>query len=65
MSRRRHTPGVSRPDRLSDEGLARLQAQLEAGIAISTVVLEQWIKRYGAPAREIIEKYKDRHSNLD
>ena len=50
-------PGVSRQDRLSDEGLARLEQQLGSGVNISTRVLAQWIKRYGDPAREIIKRH--------
>lgn len=51
------TPGVSRTDRLSDEGLTRLEKQLESGHNISSQVLAQWIKRYGDSARKIIKKY--------
>ena len=51
-------PGVSRSDRLSDEGLTRLEKQLESGVNISSNVLAQWIKRYGDPAREIIIRHK-------
>lgn len=51
------TPGVSRTDRISDEGLARLEAQLTRGAGISKVVLAQWIKRYGEPARELIKQH--------
>jgi hypothetical protein len=50
-------PGVSRSDRLSDEGLNRLEKQLESGINISSKVLAQWIKRYGDAARKIIKKH--------
>ncbi len=48
------TPGVMRQNRLSEEGLARLQRQLESGPVPATAVLEQWVKRYGDEAREII-----------
>jgi len=51
-------PGVSRNQRISDEGLARLDKQLRLGVKVSRAVLEQWIKRYGDEARVIIEKYK-------
>jgi hypothetical protein len=51
-------PGVSRSQRISDEGLARLDKQLRSGIKISRVVLDQWVKRYGDEAAIIIEKYK-------
>ncbi len=50
-------PGVSRSDRISAEGLARLEKQLESGINISSPVLAQWIKRYGDSARRIIKKH--------
>lgn len=58
MDTKKPRPGVSRQDRLSDEGLARLENQLASGVNISPRVLEQWIKRYGDSAREIINKYK-------
>ena len=54
MNKKIPSPGVSRQSRLSDEGLQRLEKQLAAGIKISPLVLAQWIKRYGEPAREII-----------
>lgn len=57
MSEQLPTPGVSRSERLTDEGLERLEKQLSAGIKISQMVLDQWIKRYGDRARKIIEKY--------
>lgn len=52
-----HRPGISRNERLSDEGLARLEAQLERGSQISDAVLMQWLRRYGEPAREIIRRH--------
>ena len=52
------SPGVSREQRFSDEGLARLEKQLKSGVNISSPVLSQWVKRYGGPAIEIIQKYK-------
>ncbi|MCW8956736.1 MAG: hypothetical protein OQL09_07630 [Gammaproteobacteria bacterium] len=51
-------PGVSRPNRISNEGLERLEKQLAAGIKISPLVLAQWVKRYGEPAIQIIKKYE-------
>jgi len=51
-------PGVSREQRLSDEGLTRLDRQLRTGVKISRVVLDQWVKRYGDDALAIIEKYR-------
>ena len=53
-----NTPGVSRSQRISDEGLARLDKQLRSGVKISRVVLDQWVKRYGDKATAIIERYK-------
>jgi hypothetical protein len=50
-------PGVSRSDRISEEGLARLDKQLESGMNITSQVLAQWINRYGDPAREIIKRH--------
>jgi len=50
-------PGVSRSDRLSAEGLTRLEKQLGSGVNISSQVLAQWIKRYGDSARKIIKKH--------
>ena len=58
-------PGVSRQDRLSGDGLARLEKQLEAGLNISSQVLAQWIKRYGNPARELIKKHDRYRQELD
>jgi len=58
-------PGISRQRRLSDEGLARLDKQLESGLNISSPVLAQWIKRYGDPAREIIKKHDRYRPELD
>jgi hypothetical protein len=57
MTRRPSSPGVSRPNRISDEGLQRLEKQLASGPGISGQVLSQWITRYGEPARELIKKY--------
>ena len=51
-------PGVSREQRISDEGLQRLKKHLESGVRVSDAVLKQWVKRYGDGARVIIEKYK-------
>ncbi len=55
-----HKPGVSREQRISDEGLKRLQKQLQSGVRISEPVLEQWVKRYGDgdAATDIIKKYR-------
>ena len=58
-------PGISRSDRLSDEGLKRLERQLQFGSQISDPVLTQWIRRYGEPAREIIRRHDRYHSHLE
>ena len=58
-------PGISREQRISDEGLKRLEKQLKSGIKISSMVLQQWIKRYGDPARNIIAKYNKDTGALD
>lgn len=56
MTTRKPSPGVSRDTRISDEGLRRLERQLKSG-TISKAVLDQWVRRYGDAARELIEKY--------
>ena len=58
MSDKQPKPGVSRANRISNEGLERLEKQLAAGIKISQPVLAQWIKRYGEAARRIIKHYE-------
>ena len=50
-------PGVSREQRISDEGLARLERQLKLGIRINVQVLQQWVRRYGDEARDLLKKY--------
>lgn len=57
MKQIKTTPGVSRQNRISDEGLDRLRKQLASGINISQPVLQQWIRRYGDSARQIIKQY--------
>ncbi|MFK5985660.1 MAG: hypothetical protein QM479_09555 [Pseudomonadota bacterium] len=57
------SPGISRHNRISDEGLLRLENQLNNG-QISHQVLEQWIKRYGDKAIEIIEYYKEKNGAI-
>jgi len=56
--RERHKPGVIRDQRISDEGLIRLQKQLQSGVRISEPVLQQWVKRYGDAAKTVIQKYR-------
>jgi hypothetical protein len=65
MNKNRPAPGVSRPERISDDGLARLEHQLASGINISPLVLAQWIKRYGEPAVAIIKKYQQHDPDAD
>ena len=55
-------PGVSREKRISDEGLARLEKQLKLGIKNSEPVLQQWVRRYGDAARDLLKKY---HREID
>ena len=50
-------PGIARKNRLSDEGLQRLERQLRSASGISDMVLTQWIRRYGEPARTIIRRH--------
>ena len=57
MNKQRN-PGVSRDNRISDEGLKRLEKHLNGGTKMTQMVLEQWIKRYGEPARELIKRYR-------
>ena len=56
MTHRKPSPGVARETRLSDEGLQRLERQLRAG-TISKTVLQQWVRRYGVAAQELIDRY--------
>jgi hypothetical protein len=59
------TPGVSRQDRLCDEGLRRLEKQLARGVRVAPAVLGQWIRRYGEPARELIKRHGQYSDELD
>ena len=58
-------PGVARQQRLSDEGLARLDKQLESGVNMSRRVLAQWIIRYGDSARKVIKKHARYREEFD
>ena len=51
-------PGVSRVERISEEGLKRLQNQLERGARISEQVKQQWVLRYGQAARDLFARYE-------
>jgi hypothetical protein len=52
-------PGITRADRVSEEGLQRLERQLQRGARISEQVKQQWVKRYGQQALDIISRYAD------
>ncbi len=54
---RQPEPGVSRGNRISDEGLSRLERQLGSSMRVSEAVLLQWVRRYGEPAVALIERY--------
>lgn len=54
---KKSSPGVSRKNRISDEGLERLEKQLSSGVKISRPVLAQWVRRYGEAARLILRRY--------
>ena len=57
MSNKHPAPGVSRTDRLSEEGLQRLRNHLARGM--SQAVRNQWIARYGEAARLVIEDFEN------
>jgi len=57
MKPRKPAPGVARNERISVEGLQRLERQLKAG-NISSPVLEQWVRRYGDAAQRLIDQYR-------
>ena len=65
MVRKAPSPGVSREERISDEGLLRLEKQLSSGVRIGVPVLVQWVRRYGEPAREMIKKHGQYSVELD
>jgi hypothetical protein len=65
MDKKVPSPGVSRQNRISDDGLERLEKQLARGARINTPVLAQWIRRYGENAREIIKQHGQYSSELD
>ena len=56
-SSNRSSPGVSRENRISDEGLERLEKQLKLGIKIAQPVLQKWVRRYGNSARKLLKSY--------
>ena len=65
MNGKPRTPGISRDNRISDEGLQRLDRQLQSGSQISDPVLTQWIRRYGEPARALIRQHTRYHAGLE
>lgn len=65
MNKKTSIPGVSRDQRLSDEGLCRLEKHLSSGQKINPAVLSQWIRRYGEPARDMIKQYNQYKSEMD
>ena len=52
-------PGVSREARISEEGLGRLERQLQRGARMADQVKRQWIRRYGEAAIELFRKYEN------
>lgn len=52
-------PGISRDQRLGDEGLERLRRQLANGARPSELVLAQWVRRYGEAAQRLIDAHLD------
>ena len=65
MNSKMPNPGVSREDRISDEGLQRLENHLQNGSRMNPMILKQWIKRHGEPARQLIKEYDQYHSDMD
>jgi hypothetical protein len=65
MNGDRTKPGISRQQRIGEEGLLRLEKQLVNGIRINRPVLKQWIRRYGEPARELLKQHGQYDDELD
>jgi hypothetical protein len=65
MTQEHPIPGISRAERLSDEGLQRLENHLSLGTGMSESVLAQWIRRYGDPARAIIKRHGQYRPEFD
>jgi hypothetical protein len=51
------TPGIARDRSNAEDGLTRLRRQLASGARPSTMVLRQWVMRYGEAARRIIREH--------
>jgi len=45
--------------------MERLERHLQGGARIGRVVLAQWIKRYGEPARALIKRYGQYGGDLE
>jgi hypothetical protein len=58
-------PGISRQQRLSEEGLLRLENHLQLGTAMRDQILAQWIRRYGEPARILLKRYGRYRAEFD
>ncbi|MGD8589530.1 MAG: hypothetical protein PVG22_11950 [Chromatiales bacterium] len=58
-------PGISRQQRLSEEGLLRLEHHLQLGTTMSEQILAQWIRRYGEPARILLKRYGRYRAEFD
>lgn len=56
-TKKQSQPGVSRENRISDDGLERLRKQLSKGPKMSQMVLQQWLKRYGEDARRVMKEF--------
>jgi len=52
-----NNPGISRENRISNEGLLRLRRQLQSGTRLSKPVLDQWVQRYGDKAIELLKEF--------
>ena len=65
MTHESPTPGLARQDRLSAEGLQRLEQHLKLGTAMSDQILAQWIRRYGEPARDLIRRHGRYRAEFD
>jgi hypothetical protein len=50
-------PGISRDERISTDGLERLERLLASGSKLNEAILDQWIRRYGEAAEALIARY--------
>ncbi|MCW8931427.1 MAG: hypothetical protein OQL19_14445 [Gammaproteobacteria bacterium] len=65
MNNNKPHPGVSREERISKEGLQRLEEHLKNGSRMKPSILKQWIKRYGDSARQLIKQHKQYTPDMD